>query len=133
MSRLTIVMSAAMVCAMGLPGWAAAVDPPANVSHPQQGSNHAAASAQQNNVDDFGAPVSANTLKGYSGGAITTNNTQTYNGTVSNDSASQVITGDNAITGDAFSNASGLSSVIQNSGSNVLIQNGVIVNVEMKP
>jgi len=108
-------------------------DPPGTTNHPQQGSNLPAVSAQQSSIDGFGAPVSVNTLKGYSGGSNTTNSTQTITGTVSNDTASQVVTGDNAITGDAFSNASGLSSVIQNSGSNVLIQNGVIVNVEMKP
>jgi hypothetical protein len=118
---------------MGLPGGALAADPPASVGNAQHGSIPPAASAQQSNVFDFGAPVSTDTLKRYSGGAITTNSTQAINGTVSNDSASQVVTGNNAITGDAFSSASGLPSVIQNSGNNVLIQNGVIVNVEMKP
>lgn len=133
MSRSTIVVSVAVVCAMGLPGWVLAGDPPANASHPQQGNTPPAATVQQGGVDAFGAPVSADTLKHYSGGAITVNSTQAITGTVSNDSASQVVTGNNAITGDAFSSASGLPSVIQNSGNNVLIQNGVIVNVEMKP
>jgi hypothetical protein len=117
---------------MGLPGWVLAGDPPASVSNPQHGSNLPAASTQQNSIDGFGAPVSANALKRYSGGTLITN-TQAINGTVSNDSASQVVTGDNAITGGAFSGASGIPSVIQNTGNNVLIQNGVIVNVEMKP
>ena len=133
MSRSTIVVSAAVVCAMGLPGWVLAGDPPASAGNPPRGSTPPAASVQQSSVDIFGAPVSTDTLKRYSGGAITTNSTQAITGTVSNDSASQVVTGSNAITGDAFSNASGLPSVIQNSGNNVLIQNGVIVNVEMKP
>ena len=132
MSRSRIVVSVAVVCAMGLPGWVLAGDPPASASNPQHGSNLPAASTQQNSIDGFGAPVSANALKRYSGGTLITN-TQAINGTVSNDSASQVVTGDNAITGGAFSGASGIPSVIQNTGNNVLIQNGVIVNVEMKP
>lgn len=133
MSRSTMVVRAVVVCAMGLPGWALAADPPASAGNPQHGSTPPAATVQQNSADIFGSPVSADTLKRYSGGAITTNSTQAITGTVSNDSASQVVTGNNAITGDAFSSASGLPSVIQNSGNNVLIQNGVIVNVEMKP
>jgi hypothetical protein len=131
MSRSRIVVNAAMVCAMGLPGWVLASDPPATANHPQQVSHLPDTHTQQNSIDGFGAPVSVSTLKRYSGGTLI-NNTQAINGTVSNDSASQVIAGDNAITGDAFSNASGLPTVIQNSGSNVLIQNATIVNVEMK-
>jgi hypothetical protein len=133
MSRSRIVVSVTVVCAMGLPGWVLAGDPPASVGNSQHGSTPPVASVQQSSVDGFGAPVSTNTLMRYSGGALIVNSTQAINGTVSNDSASQVVTGNNAITGDAFSSASGIPSVIQNSGNNVLIQNGVIVNVEMKP
>jgi hypothetical protein len=133
MSRLRSVVSVAVVCAMGLPGWTLAGDPPASVGNAQHASTPPAASVQQSNVDIFGAPVSSDTLKRYSGGAINITSKQISNGTVSNDSASQVVTGNNAITGDAFSSASGLPTVIQNTGNNVLIQNGVIVNVEMKP
>lgn len=50
-------------------------------------------------------------------------------GTVEGNTASQVIAGDNRIDGGAFANAAGLTTVIQNSGSNVLIQNGTSVNV----
>jgi len=50
-------------------------------------------------------------------------------GTVEGNTANQVVTGDNRIDGGAFANAAGLTTVIQNSGSNVLIQNGAAVNV----
>ncbi len=53
-------------------------------------------------------------------------------GTVANNSAVNVITGSNIVTDSAFSNASGLPMVIQNSGANVLIQNATIVNVQIK-
>ena len=42
------------------------------------------------------------------------------------------MTGTNVISEGAFSNASGVPMVIQNSGNNVLIQNATIVNVEVK-
>jgi hypothetical protein len=53
-------------------------------------------------------------------------------GTVANNSAVNVVTGNNIVTESAFSNASGLPMVIQNSGANVLIQNATIVNVQIK-
>ncbi|RDS85078.1 hypothetical protein DWU98_03840 [Dyella monticola] len=83
-------------------------------------------------VNGLGSPVSANTLQHYSGGGLVQNN-MNITGTVSNDTTSHVTTGDNTLTGDAFSNAAGLPSVVQNTGNNVLIQTGVIVNVQLKP
>ena len=50
-------------------------------------------------------------------------------GTVEGNTANQVVTGDNRIDGGAFANAAGLTTVIQHSGSNVLIQSGAAVNV----
>ena len=47
-------------------------------------------------------------------------------------SAVNVATGANIVTEGAFSNASGLPMVIQNSGANVLIQNATIINVQIK-
>jgi hypothetical protein len=41
-------------------------------------------------------------------------------------------TGSNAVTDGAFTNASGLATVIQNSGNNVLIQNATILNLQLK-
>jgi hypothetical protein len=83
-------------------------------------------------VDGLGTAVSAGTLRRYSGGGLVQNN-QTITGTVTGNTATQVTTGANTINGNAFSGASGLPMVVQNTGNNVLIQSGVIVNVQLKP
>ncbi|MBD8882380.1 hypothetical protein ISP25_20625 [Rhodanobacter hydrolyticus] len=80
----------------------------------------------------MGQAVSAETLDRYSGGTSVRNN-QNLSGTVSNNSATKVNTGSNVISANSFSGATGLPTVIQNTGNNVLIQNGVIVNVQFKP
>lgn len=80
----------------------------------------------------LGQPVSSDRLGDLRGGAETVSNMQ-LNGTVENNSASRVLTGSNTITEGSFSNASGLPTVIQNTGANVLIQNATIVNVQFKP
>jgi len=71
-------------------------------------------------------------LAGKRAGADTVSNTMDLNGAVSGNSAINVVTGANAISSGAFSNASGLPVAIQNSGANVLIQNATIINVQMK-
>ena len=43
------------------------------------------------------------------------------------------MTGSNAINEGSFANASGLSTVVQNTGANVLIQNATILNIQFKP
>ncbi|TBR40723.1 hypothetical protein EYV96_06715 [Dyella terrae] len=67
-----------------------------------------------------------------SGGTNVKQNT-TLNGTVTGNTASRVVSGSNAISGESFSGASGLPTVIQNTGSNVLIQNATVVNVQFTP
>ena len=51
-------------------------------------------------------------------------------GTVTDTTADNVVTGSNIIRDGSFANASGLNTVIQNTGANVLIQNATIVQVE---
>lgn len=46
--------------------------------------------------------------------------------------ASENVTGTNLVSSGAFSNASGLATVIQNSGNNVIIQNATILHLEMR-
>jgi hypothetical protein len=129
-----VAVSVTLTCLAGLSGFAFATDPPGNATSAQQGSHlPVAASAHPADIDGFGQAVSAGTLGHYSGGYSVQAGVQTMIGTVSNDTAVNVTTGTNTISGDSFSNASGLPSVIQNSGNNVLIQNGVIVNVQLKP
>lgn len=51
-------------------------------------------------------------------------------GDVRGNTAQGVVSGDNRIDGTAFANSAGLTTVIQNSGSNVLIQAGTAINVQ---
>lgn len=80
----------------------------------------------------LGAPLEDGRLAGLRGGSDTPWSDMKLNGAVSGNSAVAVATGANVITDGAFSNASGLPMVIQNSGANVLIQNATIVNVQFK-
>ena len=78
-------------------------------------------------ADTFGqADEALSALRGGDGQVIVEVDNQ---GTVGGNTASHVVAGDNRIDGGAFANAAGLTTVIQNSGSNVLIQNGTAVNV----
>lgn len=80
-------------------------------------------------VTGLGTPLGAAALARHRGGSGIDNGIWT-DGTVSDTSATDVLTGSNAISGGAFANTSGIATVIQNSGANVLIQNATIVNVQ---
>jgi hypothetical protein len=60
---------------------------------------------------------------------VQTINTAELNGNLEGNTAINSVTGDNVISNGAFADTSGLSTAIQNSGNNVLIQNSTIVNV----
>lgn len=80
----------------------------------------------------FGSrPVAQAALAARRGGDRVVNDNQ-LKGVVADNKASNLTTGMNVISDGAFSGASGLSTVIQNSGNNVLIQNSTIVNVQVK-
>jgi hypothetical protein len=81
----------------------------------------------------FGAATPTDQLQQMSGGTNVTNNVnnQTLNGTMTDTEAKNNISGDNLVSGSAFTSSAGLSTVIQNSGNNVLIQNSTILNVRM--
>lgn len=80
----------------------------------------------------MGRSVKASDLAGFSGGTAITNK-MSLNGTVSNNSDTNVSTGMNSIGGGSFADSAGIPMVIQNSGNNVLIQNATIINVQFKP
>jgi hypothetical protein len=84
------------------------------------------------NVDGFGPSIKPSELAKLSGGTDTTSSTMTLNGTVSNNSDTDVVSGLNSIGGGSFAGSAGIPMVIQNSGNNVLIQNATIVNVQFK-
>jgi hypothetical protein len=86
-------------------------------------------------ISELGKGVDTSTLASMSGGTDYYNTTQnsTITGTVSSDSASHVYSGDNVITGSSFAGEAGIPIVVQNSGSNVLIQNATVISVGFKP
>jgi hypothetical protein len=53
-------------------------------------------------------------------------------GTVGNNTAINTVSGNNIIDSGSFANAQGLPMVIQNSGSNVLIQNATVINLRLQ-
>ncbi|WP_354687689.1 hypothetical protein [Cupriavidus necator] len=66
------------------------------------------------------------------GGAEVVVNDMRLHGTVADNAAVNVLSGANSIADGAFANSAGIPTAIQNSGSNVLIQNATIVNVQFK-
>lgn len=76
----------------------------------------------------FGVALDASRLDSQRGGdAMVGQNNLT--GTVADNTAYKVVTGSNSISDGSFSNSSGLPTVIQNTGANVLIQNATVLNV----
>lgn len=83
-------------------------------------------------VDGFGQAVPGQALADMRGGdsnSSTTTVTSDNQGEVGGNTAAGNAAGGNVVTGGAFGNAAGINTVIQNSGANVLIQNGTAVNV----
>ncbi|KGQ18176.1 putative exported protein [Lysobacter dokdonensis DS-58] len=92
-----------------------------------------AALAQQANAT-FATPVDNAALDAQRGGDGTLVNTVDIDidldGTVDGNTAIDNVTGQNLIDGGSFANNAGIATVIQNSGNNVLIQNGMAVSVQ---
>jgi hypothetical protein len=88
-----------------------------------------AASAEASDTG-IGIPVDAAALERLRGGESTVDNDVLIDGAVEGNTADHIVSGANAISDGAFTNANGINTVIQNSGSNVLIQNGMVVNVQ---
>ena len=86
-------------------------------------------------VNEFfdSAAVDSDTLASNRGGAdVQVLNKSALDGMVSDNQAYNLTTGSNLISSGSFAGASGLSTVIQNSGNNVLIQNATIVNLQVQ-
>ena len=81
-------------------------------------------------VSAIGTPIDAAVLERLRGGDGTVDNDVLIDGTVGGNTADHIVSGANAISDGSFANASGINTVIQNTGSNVLIQNGMVVNVQ---
>lgn len=82
-------------------------------------------------VGELGHPVAMGRLSTMRGGdASQTENLIDVDGSVDDNTAHHITSGSNSIADGAFNNASGINTVIQNTGSNVLIQNAMIVTVD---
>ncbi|MDO9270853.1 MAG: hypothetical protein Q7T96_17255 [Methylobacter sp.] len=71
--------------------------------------------------------------RGRQGVDIFTLNNMNVRATLSDNQANNNVNGANIIDGGSFTQASGFTSVIQNSGNNVIIQDSTIVNVTIIP
>jgi len=82
-------------------------------------------------VSDIGAPVDVARLAGMRGGEDDHGSVVVIDvdGTVDGNTAHHIDSGGNTITQGAFDNANGINTVIQNTGTNVLIQNAMVVTV----
>lgn len=79
------------------------------------------------------AAVDSNALDANRGGAqVEVLNKNALDGVVSDNQAYNLTTGSNWVTSGSFTDASGMSTVIQNSGNNVLIQNATIINLQVQ-
>jgi hypothetical protein len=76
----------------------------------------------------FGVAMSDEQLDEHRGGDALVG-LNSLNGTLSDNVANKVVTGSNTISDGSFASSSGLPTVIQNTGANVLIQNATVLNV----
>lgn len=126
-SEMTSTLSfarAAVALAFFSCGWASANEP--------LGTEVAPVAQEDVAANGFGKPLSEGSLNGYRGGFEVVKNDMQLSGTVANNVAMDTVSGSNIISDGAFANLNGLPMVIQNSGSNVLIQNATIINVQMQ-
>lgn len=82
-------------------------------------------------VSVFGEPVSDAGLSAYRGGSALQISEMRLDSKLIDNQAIANITGSNFVTESAFSGASGFSTVVQNSGNNVIIQNATILNLSL--
>jgi len=80
----------------------------------------------------LGVAVRSDQLDHQRGGTDTVNNNMQLDGSVHGNVANNVVTGSNGIDAGSFANMSGIPTVIQNTGANVLIQNATIINLQLK-
>ncbi|MGI4844075.1 MAG: hypothetical protein ACRYF7_12250 [Janthinobacterium lividum] len=80
----------------------------------------------------WGEAISSERLERTSGKDDTVHTEAVLGGTVGNNTAVNTVSGNNVIDSGSFANAQGLPMVIQNSGSNVLIQNATVINLRLQ-
>ena len=80
----------------------------------------------------FGPAISDLDLGTYRGGDVRVTNTNNLDAQLHDNTATSNVTGSNFVTSAAFSGSSGFSTVVQNSGNNVIIQNATVLNLQMQ-
>ena len=94
-----------------------------------------AGSPETTKITSWGNPIPLAELDTQRGGTDTgpvTINANFLNAKLNHNAAIDNVTGNNTINGNAFAGAAGLPIVIQNSGNNVIIQSGTVLNLTMK-
>ena len=112
--------------AQGAPAVAACATPPAAAAAPST------ARLVAPSVPGLGMPADAARLNESRGGTDSLVNDTRLTGSVSGNSATQVVTGANIIQASSFADAAGIPIVIQNTGANVLIQNATVINLRLQ-
>ena len=98
----------------------------------QAGAEEAGQAATMRAGEVFGTvAVDSQDLAISRGGAEVLNDLKN-DGVVSQNAAIGVTTGSNMVNEGSFAGAAGFSTVVQNSGNNVLIQNATVINVQVK-
>ena len=92
----------------------------------------AAAAPQPRPQPAWSKAVPADKLESQRGGTDSVTTQASLNASVADNTARNVVTGNNVIDHGAFANMSGLPMVIQNTGANVLIQNATVINLQMR-
>lgn len=123
--RILMSVLAATLWSLWIAGPASAID--REEANPTSPVDRSAFAAQ---AEGFGPALEPAALETCRGGDDSVANDVRIRGLVEGNSAQDIVSGNNTLGGDAFSNASGIATVIQNSGANVLIQNGMVVNVQ---
>ena len=83
----------------------------------------------------LGEPVQSEALDNVRGlgGVWDTTSVANLAATLTNNDASNSVTGSNTIDAQSFNDASGVFSIIQNTGNNVIIQDSTIITVTINP
>jgi hypothetical protein len=96
-----------------------------------------AGSPEAKSLSSWGTPIPAAQLEAQRGGTdlgpqLIINNRNDLKAKLYDNVAVDNVTGNNSINGNAFADAGGVVTVFQNSGNNVIMQSGTVLNLTLK-
>ncbi|MBU1394873.1 MAG: hypothetical protein KKE84_01860 [Gammaproteobacteria bacterium] len=109
-----------LILMSGAPAWA------------DQGADPFVSDVSEQAVSMFGSAAIADEQLDQLRGRLTVFNSNEVDGQLYNNEAVSNVTGSNFVTDGSFAGMSGFSTVIQNSGNNVLIQNATVLNLQFQ-